>query len=1006
MRQLSTMGRCAIAISLGLGLLIGCQGRATVAPEATPAISAAGPAYALVSGEESLVAMYELVVDLAAGTATSTPIPPRSGSAQPPQAQQYDLDIANFLTPQGFTIEGITVLPSGDVRVSFQHAHPFPGPNPANPITGLNRADLGYTGRALLLATGSPQSFFDGTVTVSPNTVLDADGYLNPGDLIQGLGLSPVNVFPYKLLADEAKNNRVNVSNNDLPTGTYDSASGGWQLANLGTPAIGWTGYDYVHGGQIIANDFTLSKESLGGGFFRADVAILIKYTDPRGQGGASRRLPPTPADPLAFAYRLPYAALDMSVIENEVSPLEMGEAAGSQVGARFFVRDWDATAEEASDAPLGDESDVALIQPGAAGKGTLTLDCPALAATPVSSGGSPGTPSGHPGDELVYRPTLTNELGTASGLVYALARIVDPEFNDPDRADYAFGVDPVSLIPSAARAVDPITYQVLPVIVGEPPAEGPPEITEITPDGVLGATNTKVTFSAVATGSPFLYAWNFGTGVTPSTYFGNNFEVTLAEPGLHTGTVVAVNSFGSSGPAEFTYSVYGPPNFDFAYTEPAIVTPGLEVTFHAVFDPPAEAVDWVFPVGFSLTSSNDASPTLNAPLTPGQHFVTLYAANPAGPASPSEILVIVERAPTAGWTKAVLQPTVNTGTGPAIVMGDDGFPVIAYVTNAASSQVRVARALNATPSNPGDWTDHAVAAVTGETIMTPKLTLRGDRLLLAYVTDTRLRFANATTNNPLSGSDWEKSTILSHTGTFELLELQEIAGAVQWLAWDIPLPFEGVMRFGRALVVDPNEESDWHHHTFAIDIPQFIRPVMCVNAGLQAVVIADQSLGKMRFGKPLFVPPMEESDWEFTDISSQPYQSLSLRPYQGGLVLGYANPNDQYRPYVARTATTTPATTTDWTHHRVSTSINGVTRTGISMDGSRLLIAAQDGLVGDLTLSYASLPDEESDWTTAWIATYGYQGSSFAVPPDADGTYIVYPDSETSELILGYQTP
>ncbi|HYE76520.1 MAG TPA: PKD domain-containing protein, partial [bacterium] len=543
----------------GLGLVAAaCSGNSPAAPAHAPAGSPAlAPTYSFHPGGESLVAQFRLTIDPAALTATAEPVAGRSGQAQPPQALSYDLDIANFLKPDSFEVTSVGRDVAGDLTLGFIHRHPFPAPDFSRPISGQNRADLGYTGRLLVLADVNTRSFF-GDVTTDPTLVKAPDGYLRTGDLLAAQGLAH-NTFPYVLLADDGEDNRITATNNTplsnggTPQGTYDPAVGGWQRSNIGA-GLGWTGYDYLHAGQGATNTLTLYASAMSAAPLSLDVVVLIKYTDPRGQGGRSLRFPPVDFDVTQFAYRLPYAALDASKISRPVSqPIPIATTTGATAQVVFDVRDWDKAAAEAADANLSDEFDVTLIEPGASGVPTAELQVPALNPTPAIILPTTTSPTGMPGNEIPYAGSITKTLGGGSGVVWGLLRVTDPSHTTDDSA-YHFGVDPASIIPSASRALDGRTYQAIPFSIGG--ALNPPQVLSVSPTGIAGCPGASVTFGADVTNSPSTWSWNFGGGATPNTSVAPNPVVTLGAIGTYNGTLTVTNGAGSSGPFSFSYTI------------------------------------------------------------------------------------------------------------------------------------------------------------------------------------------------------------------------------------------------------------------------------------------------------------------------------------------------------------------------------------------------------------------------------------------------------------------
>ena len=407
-----------------------------------------------IAGDQFLTRPFQLMIDT--DTLTASVDWPRTSEAQPPQAIYYDFDIANFLQPSSFVVSRVSIDGDNDIELEFLHEHPFAAPEFSSPISATNRADLGYTGRLLVLANGTTELFFDGTARTDPSLVKFPDGYLDPGTLLANDQFSLNNIYPYVLLADEAEDNRLGgPSNEGMPVGSYAPAFGGWQQANF---SDGWTGFDFVHQGQSVLNTISFNKSALDAAGSVIDLTFLIKYTDPRGTGGPSLRMPVDPIDVTQFAYRLPFAALDNSKIG--INDLFTPGGLGSTDDLGITIRDWDTRADASTDADLSDEPDVSLVQPGATGIPTVEFDAPAVASSPVTLTGLRG--SGIPGDEMEFGADITNDQNPPGGRYHGLVRVTDKE-NALDRSGYHFGVDPDSLDASTSRALPLVTYQIVP---------------------------------------------------------------------------------------------------------------------------------------------------------------------------------------------------------------------------------------------------------------------------------------------------------------------------------------------------------------------------------------------------------------------------------------------------------------------------------------------------------------------------------------------------------------
>ncbi|MEO7993512.1 MAG: hypothetical protein ABI743_03865, partial [bacterium] len=206
----------------GLSLtLFGCQGGNDPATPAdfpdtwTPTTS---PTATLQSGEH-LSGVFTVHVDPAMGTGTITPAGPRTAEAQPPQNQTYDIDVSRFVSATNFRATSVSFASNEELDVTLRFTHPFAAPDFTALTTAKNRADLGFTGRLMILADQEHNTMDlpgEGTFTWDSSYVIDPDGFAEVGDLLREQGFAN-NLFPYQLLVDEAKDNRVGVSNGGDP---------------------------------------------------------------------------------------------------------------------------------------------------------------------------------------------------------------------------------------------------------------------------------------------------------------------------------------------------------------------------------------------------------------------------------------------------------------------------------------------------------------------------------------------------------------------------------------------------------------------------------------------------------------------------------------------------------------------------------------------------------------------------------------------------------------------
>ena len=477
-----------IAMLMALVTAAGCSGRGHQSPGTAllPEIAPA-PAAIAASGNQVLLPVGTLRVSADPLQATLEPAD-LTRTATAAQADLFDLDLESFREWQQFAISGARLRRLGDVEIGFTHSHPFGAPDFSQPASNDNRADLGYTGRVLILtdvpeARVDEQTFFDDIVT-NTWTIEEADGYLNPGDLLSATGLT-ANTFPYMLLADDDKNNRIGITNDDNPAGNYDPAVGGWQRSNAGEAGTGWTGYDYLHAGQSVMNTIRVRREVLEQGPFEVPIALLIQYAEPKQQSSdRSLRLPPEPADVAAFAYRLPHAALDVSEVrfhkfpeegphaypsEFPYSIFQLESPAGSTGELRVALRDWDQGAVESIAPGIAADPDVSLIEPGTSGTAVVEASVPGVQDTPAVIAPDGTLTSGHPGDWQPYLGMLTNDAGAAAGQDWpGLLRVTDNEAQ-LETVTGRYGLDPGTLAASPERALAPVTYQAFTVRIVEP---------------------------------------------------------------------------------------------------------------------------------------------------------------------------------------------------------------------------------------------------------------------------------------------------------------------------------------------------------------------------------------------------------------------------------------------------------------------------------------------------------------------------------------------------------
>ncbi|HYE79024.1 MAG TPA: hypothetical protein VEI97_13650, partial [bacterium] len=430
---------------------------------------------------------------------------------------------------------------------------------------------------------------FSGESPVIANTeaIVDPDGYLRPWpeaafelqtpgtDLVghtgrweEGSDALRANTFPYVLLADEALNNfdgnrfddatKTHLLNpttggppppNVRARGNYVATLGGWQRFNhVATEVptsqgnsnfVGWRGYDFVHQGQEVENNFTVSGAFINdpanqaAGVVTLRAALLIKWTDPRGdlvaEAPRSNLLPPETVDTTIFAYRLPHAALDASVVTPVGTPI-LTDAPNSTFPLSFRVRDWDATAAEWSGLDIFNAPRLDYVQAGTGTSSSLAAEVqvPALAFSQTLPSSNSGT--GEPSDELVYNFTLSAPQPPAQPTtVPGMVRFLDPEHDvlkdhrgTPPAVedDLHFGIDPDFTVAGGQEplAMEVVTYQAFHVQVNSS------ELCTVPPGGVQVFADSTINLSdgmpdTFNCGAEFVLSTNFVGTLTSSTW-------------------------------------------------------------------------------------------------------------------------------------------------------------------------------------------------------------------------------------------------------------------------------------------------------------------------------------------------------------------------------------------------------------------------------------------------------------------------------------------------------
>ncbi|HYE80416.1 MAG TPA: hypothetical protein VEI97_20780 [bacterium] len=444
------------ALLLALALAVGCQqSKDPLAPAPAAGPGPVPQGRMATAGDLTLqgIVLGRLEVDPGALSASFEPEAGRSGQVGDTE-QVYDLSIGQYLKPTTFHVTGVGRTDK-TFTITYGITHPFPAPNLAKPASASNRADLSFAGRVLFLAdVASPASnTYFANVVANTSYVLNADGYVKPGGMLDTPGMT-ANTFPFKVIADQALDTITSTTTGAkidrglLPgPGNYHLTIG-WQRDTMGTTADRWAGFSVLHQGQTAGNSLDLDLDALGQTPTSFDIAILIKYVDPRGGTTTSQklrnRLPANPADITKFVYRHPHGSMDVEKVE------WLGEGGGflanqlSSSEFRLRVRDWDARASVTTKADLADDPVASKIAPEEWGDPTLSVCIPGITGDSSSEltlgnaaadddsafGGDADADTGWAGDELFFRESVSKLVlsGQTAGNYTGLIRVQDPE--------------------------------------------------------------------------------------------------------------------------------------------------------------------------------------------------------------------------------------------------------------------------------------------------------------------------------------------------------------------------------------------------------------------------------------------------------------------------------------------------------------------------------------------------------------------------------------------------
>ena len=550
------------------------------------------------------------------------------------------------------------------------------------------------------------------------------------------------------------------------------------------------------------------------------------------------------------------------------------------------------------------------------------------------------------------------------------------------------------------------------------------PTVIAVTPTGTISTSGTRVVFQATASNSPASFQWSFGGGATPNQSNVAEPSVVLGAPGSYAGSVVAINSAGTSSAFAFSYAVAPlsqplAPHILSVTPTGAVGQPGQPANFTAQVLNHPTAWLWDFGGGAS-PSPNTAESAVETLAAAGSYQGSLTVSNPSGnddlgfafsvsATPPTPQISAVVPADRVGVVGAKVQfradataapsswswdfgtgatPATSTDPTPSVTLGSVGsYSGSVRATNTDGSGPAYTFSYEVVPA-PVDptWEKYALDHM-GMTTNAPIFAGQqyvgwfGEKPYVSYLKETpdyQNRLARGLSAFPNAVSNWE----IGSQGTRAALPVV-IDGKINLLLGETLADLR--LQWSRALVPNPIRPEDWESHTVLTqDAPFFVGSASVVNLG----GVPGIAFGTMEYpgGGPLTVrelriavannsTPSSAADWmiyQLADVGVYP-QSIF---YHGRWVLAFNGhlPGTDGGLVVRQALVTVPRSAADWDGH-VMYGISHVQvqspPQGFEVVGDRLYLTHSPDL--DLLVSRALVehPLSAADWDTTLVFSF-----------------------------------
>lgn len=394
------------------------------------------------------------------------------------------------------------------------------------------------------------------------------------------------------------------------------------------------------------------------------------------------------------------------------------------------------------------------------------------------------------------------------------------------------------------------------------------PHGLRVTPNENNGLAGDIHQFLASGADGADTWHWTFASGAFPREVSGKFPSALLTEPGNHYGLVTATNSFGTSAPLKFGFTVDGPavPRWqDHVITS----VPGK--------GPAAAVIDGRPAVGYCGPE--------------GGYFYS-YATT-SSPQEPSDWIAhqVAGDAGSSAWVELV---DLN------------GRPAMLLSANQVEPSLQVAQAQVDVPQSGEDWLRYPLTEF--QTVAPRALAARDGRLEFIGHVSQRIFHGRALNPNPASEDGWRFHTVRSYNTKPDSLMLTSLNGSPAFARLD-----DGDLRIGLALVSEPTGEVDWQHHS----LPDAYIGTLGLMERNDRLICAYPGAGQVRIGLARIAFPGSSTAWSIHQAASDAGYRFDVRVLEFGGRLAVAH--NAKGVWLRRALNDPPTVAADWVGYRLA---------------------------------------------------------------------------------------